>query len=421
LILVEDHTLPFVNVFLNFRTSPAFDPRGLEGLGSLVARLLPRGTQRRSRQALEEAIEALGTDLVCASQRDSVALGGAVLTRNLEAFAALLAELLHEPSFPEAEFERAQREVLAELAADRDDDTALAAIWLRRTLYAGHPFAHGTRGHIAGVGAITRADVLAHVPTVFTRPHLIVGASGDIDRPTLTRLLAPCIEGLPETERPFDFPSMPVHPGRRVVLVDKPDRSQAQLVIGHPGMTANDPDHLAVEIATMAFGGYFTSRLMNEVRVKRGWSYGAHARLGTERAGGSYVLQAAPSIEYAPETAALMLQEFEHLLEPGLSDGEIEFARESMLSAFPFRIETSALRASQVVQARLLGRPDDSVDTWCDRVRALTPDAIRDAARRRLTPNDCTLVMVCTADVVREKMEKLPGVVSVQVVPHDTP
>jgi zinc protease len=186
-------------------------------------------------------------------------------------------------------------------------------------------------------------------------------------------------------------------------------------------MTANDPDHLAVEIATMAFGGYFSSRLMDEVRVKRGWSYGAYARLGTERAGASYVLQAAPSTEYAPETAALMLEQFEKMVEPGLTDAEIEFARESMLNAFPFRVETPALRVAQVVQARLLGRPDDSIDTWRDRVRALSPDQIRDAARRRLTPQDCAIVMVCTADDVRAKMEALPGVASVEVVPHDTP
>lgn len=100
---------------------------------------------------------------------------------------------------------------------------------------------------------------------------------------------------------------------------------------------------------------------------------------------------------------------------------EIEFARESMLNAFPFRVETPALRVAQVVQARLLGRPDDSIDTWRDRVRALTAEHIRDAARRRLTLHDCAIVMVCTAADVRAKMEALPGVASVEVVPHDTP
>jgi zinc protease len=420
-ILAEDHTLPFVNVFMNFRASPAFDPPGRAGLGTLAARLLPRGTLRRDRNALEEAIEALGADLVCAAQRDSVSVGGAVLTRHLEAFVGLLTEVITAPALAESEFEKAKRELLAELAADRDDDATLAAVWLRRALYTGHPFAHGTRGTIAGVTATTREDVVAHLPTVLTRPHLIIGASGDVDRATLDRLLAPCLSALPDTERPFEFPPMPRPAGRRVVLVDKPDRSQTQLVIGHAGMTANDPDHLAVEIATMAFGGYFSSRLMDEVRVKRGWSYGAYARLGTERAGASYVLQAAPSTEYAPETAALMLEQFEKMVEPGLTDAEIEFARESMLNAFPFRVETPALRVAQVVQARLLGRPDDSIDTWRDRVRALSPDQIRDAARRRLTPQDCAIVMVCTADDVRAKMEALPGVASVEVVPHDTP
>jgi zinc protease len=158
---------------------------------------------------------------------------------------------------------------------------------------------------------------------------------------------------------------------------------------------------------------------MEEVRVKRGWSYGAHARIAVERAGGYYLLNAAPTSTYAPETVALLLSEFDRFVHEGLRDDEIEFARSYLVNAYPFRIETPGLRASQWVQSRLLGRPEDYVAQYVPRLKALSCDEVRDAVRRRLTPADLLVVMVCTADEVRPKMEALPGLTDLRIISHE--
>lgn len=419
MIVVEHHGLPFVNLFCNFGGGPAFDPPGRAGLTSLTNRMLARGTRHRTRAALEEAVEALGTDLITATQRDAVSVGGSVLTRNLELFTEILMEVLTEPAFEAEELEKVKREVCAELLSDRDDDGTLAAIWFRRLLYAGHPFGHGGQGTIAGVCAITREDVLAQAARLYTVENLLVSASGDVDAATVTRLLAKT-STLGSGRNTWGFPPPPKPPGRRVALIDKPERSQCQIIAGHVAFPASDPDALAIELATTAFGGTFTARLMEEVRVKRGWSYGAHARLAMERAGGYYLLNAAPATGYAPETAELLLSEYEKFVTEGLRDEEIDFARGYLINAFPFRVETPGLRAAQLTQARLLGRPDDHVDTYVKRLAALTCDEVRDAVRRRLTPSDALVVMVCTADEVRAKMEKLPGLTDLRVIPHES-
>lgn len=418
LLLVEHHGLPFANLFCNFQAGPAFDPPGRAGLTGVTNRMLARGTRRRGRNALEEAVEALGTELVTSTQRDAVTVGGSVLTRNLEAFAALLMEVLTEPAFTQDELDKVKREVASELLADRDDDGTLAAIWFRRLLYAGHPFGHGGQGTLSGVAAITRDEVLAHAAQTYTRDNLLVGASGDLDPQTAARLLAP-LDALPAGAHTWGFPEPPRPAGRRIALIDKPERTQAQILIGHPAFHAADPDYQAIELATTAFGGTFTARLMEEVRVKRGWSYGAHARIAVERAGGYYLLNAAPTSTYAPETVALLLSEFEKFVHEGLRDDEIEFARNYLVNAYPFRIETPGLRASQIVQSRLLGRPDDYVAGYVPRLKSLTPDEVRDAVRRRLTPADLLVVMVCTADEVRDKMAALPGVTDLRVISHE--
>ena len=418
MILVEHHGLPFTNLHCNFQAGPACDPPGRAGLTSLTNRMLARGTRHRTRNALEEAVENLGTDLVTSTQRDAVSVGGSVLTRNLEAFLGILMEVLTEPAFDPEELEKVKREVTSEILSDRDDDGTLAAIWFRRLLYAGHPFGHGGQGTLSGVGAITHDDVLAQAARMYTRDNLLIGASGDVDRATLERLLAP-LAALPAGRTPWEFPPAPGQNGRRVALIDKPDRTQTQIIIGHTAFHAADPDYHAVELATTAFGGTFTARLMEEVRVKRGWSYGAHARLAVERAGGYYLLNAAPATEYAPETVELLLAEYDKFVHEGLRDDEIDFARNYLINAFPFRVETPGMRASQQVQSRLLGRPDDYVAQYVGRMKALTCDEVRDAVRRRLSPANLLVVMVCTAAEVREKMERLPGLTELRIISHE--
>ena len=419
-ILVENRGLPFVNLYCNFQMGPAFDPPGRAGLTSLTNRMLARGTKQRGRAALEEAIEILGTELVTSTQRDAVSVGGSVLTRNLEKFLGILTEVLTESTFDADELEKVKREVCAELLSDRDDDGTLAAIWFRRLTFAGHAFGHGGQGTIPGVSAITREDVLAQAARMYTRDNMLVGASGDADVETLERLLAP-LSALPTGRPDWTFPAITPPVGRHIALIDKPDRTQAQIIVGHPSFQASDPDYHAVEIATTAFGGTFTSRLMEEVRVKRGWSYGAHARIAVERANGYFLMSAAPALGYAPETVGLLLSEYEKFVNEGLSDEEIDFARGYILKTYPFRVETAGLRSAQLVQSRLLGRPDDYVARYCERLAALSHDAIRDAVRRRLDPANLRVIIVGTAAEgdFQSKLEQLPGVTALTVIPHD--
>ncbi len=419
-ILVEEHGLPIVHVSLHFSGGPAFDPPGKEGLTALTNRMLMRGTAKRGRAELEEAIESLGTELYTGTQTYATSLAGTVLRRNLEPFLALVGEVLTEPSFPEGEVEKVKREMAAELEAARDDDGTLAAIWFRKLVYPGHPYGHITLGSARSLEGLTRQDVAAHYARFYTRENVIVGISGAVKREEMQQLLDTHLAGLP-TGAAADWNAIPKvrkPEKRRVVLVDKGDRSQVQLLIGHPALPADDPDAYAIQLATTAFGGTFTARLMEEVRVKRGWSYGAYARLGAERVAGYYTLSAAPAQTYADQTLDLMLNEYRKFIAEGLTDEEIEFARGYLVNSFAFSIETPSQRVGRLVQARLLGRPDDYVDTFVQRIKALTTDEVRDAVRRHLDADNLVVVMVCTAPPLRDKIAAIEGVAGVTLRPY---
>ncbi len=419
MILVEHHGFPIVHVNLYFRIGPAFDPPGKEGLTSLTNRVLIRGTESRGRAEIEEAVEGLGSELLTSTQNHAVGLGGTVLRRNLEAFLAIVGEVLTKPKLATEEVDKVRREMAAELEAARDEDSQLARMWFRRLLYPGHPFGHGSGGTAASLAAITPEDVRGHYKRYYTRANLVASASGDVTQVELDGLLDKALAGLAKGEAaPWKFPELPERSGRQVALIDKADRSQVQILIGHPAIDAKDPDVYALGIATTAFGGTFTARLMQEVRVKRGLSYGAYARLSTERMGGYYMLTAAPETKDAVATLELLFSEYSRFVKEGLTDEEIGFGRDYAVQAFPFSVDSASQLAVQRVRAHLLERPADYVDTYVERLKGTTNEQVRDAVRRRLTPDDLLVIMVCTAPPLRDAVAKLPGVKGVRVIPY---
>ena len=192
MILVSDAGFPFVHLNLYFRVGPAFDPPDKVGLTSLTNRMLLRGTKRRGRAELEEAIESLGTELYTSTQNHAVGLGGAVLTRHLDAFFGLVGEMLSQPAFAGEEVAKVRREMVAELEAARDEDSTLARLCFRRLVFADHPLGHGASGTRTSLERITAADVRAHFERHYTRQNLLVGASGDVSHDRLEALLRPC-------------------------------------------------------------------------------------------------------------------------------------------------------------------------------------------------------------------------------------
>lgn len=416
-ILVTDDAFPCAHVNLYFQVGPAFDPPDREGLTALTHRALIRGTAEHTRAELEEAVEILGAELITATRNHAVSLGGPVLTRHLDRYLDLVGEALTTPTFPPDEIEKVKREMQAELEAACDEDAPLARIWLRRLMYPDHPFGQGASGTRATLAAITPADVRAHAERIYTRRNMLVGASGAVTADHLAARLDHALASMPAGE-PLDwsFPPPPHPAGRRVGLIDRAGRSQAQILVGHPSIKAADPDFVPLQIALTAFGGTFTSRLMQSIRVERGWSYGAYARLAAERAGGSFMMTAAPSTENAVDTLALLFDELDRFVDGGLGDDEIEFARDHLARAFPFTVETAGLQVTQRVRARLLGRPDDVIETWLADLAAPTPDQIRAAVRRQIRPADLTAVMVGSWDAALQKaVAQIDGVTSVEV------
>ncbi|HVK83937.1 MAG TPA: pitrilysin family protein [Kofleriaceae bacterium] len=387
------------------------DPRGVEGLHRHASLLARRGAGRRDRAALDETLDGLGAALEIGVSRDAVSLSGVVLSRHLDAVIELAADVLAEPRFDEGEHARLLRETPQVLDEIRDDDSALATRWFDWLCSPGHAYGRTSLGTQTSLTRIDRASAIELWKREVVADNLVLGLAGDIDERAAARVVTRLTERLPPTPRPaaqLEAPPAPTR-GRRTILVDKPDRTQAQLRIGHLSARYGDPDTAALAIAEAVFGGMFSSRLMQEIRVKRGWSYGAGCALRRSRLPHWFEIWMAAGIDVAGQAVALTLDLFADYAANGPTDDEVDFARGYLIGAMPFHVATARQRMQLAVRDAVFELPPDYTSKLPEVLGALTADDVRAACRRHLHPEDAVTVAVTTAEDAQQALSQASG------------
>jgi len=422
MFLERSDALPLVDLYVVCETGSMHDPVGREGALNLALRTLRRGTRARSAHEIDAALDRLGAELSTSVDATTATVHAAVIRRNLPALLDLLAEILNEPTFPAAEFAQVAREVRADLIDSRDDDRTLAGRWFRRTLFAGHPFGRPAPGTPRTLNALSREHALRAWKRTAVGTNLLLAAAGDITEDELSAFRARVLPRLPVGEAPAREVEAP-RPlrGRRLVLVDKPARSQTQIYIGNLGGHPRDRDHLALVLGNTIFGGTFTARLMREVRSKRGWSYGASSRLGRDRAREAWSMWTFPAATDAAACVKLQLGLLRKLVETGVTERELSFAKSFLARSQAFDVDTPTKRLWQRLDRRLLELPANYHARYVERLQAVTRDEVNAALQRRLSPDHLLVSVVATASELRAPLEKaIANLESTLVVPYET-
>ncbi len=389
--------LGFVDLVLAFDAGAASDPDEREGLTQLTMRLMRCGTARQTRAELDAEVERLGAHLEVGAGLHRVSIRGRVIRENLEPFARLMLGLLLEPALREDDFAQAQRLLLAEVMSKRDEDQDLAGRAFRRALFGGGRHGRPSSGTVASLRRVTREDCARRHRELCAQETVLAAAAGDAEEAEIRRLLVEPLSTLPERSavRRSDEQPTPQR-GVRVLLVDKPERTQAQIYLGHLGPKPGREHHDGLLVSSVAFGGTFSGRLMQEVRVKRGWSYGAYARLTRSRTDDGWHVWTFPAAKDLGPCLALVRGMLRDLQRDGVTADELAFARGYIVGSSVFLIDTPADRLERRIETATLGFPPDYYPNLRGRVEAVTLEKAHAATQACVHPDDLVVAVVCT-------------------------
>ena len=419
---VESSTvLPLVSLSLSLRSGALADAEGKDGLSRITARMMRRGCKGMTSPEIESAVDRLGGEFGFDVGPSIISLHGQVIRRNLQPFIELLARILGTPTFDAEELARLKRETVAELLETRDNDRALAGLAFRRALFSGHPYARTAAGRLASVETITRDEVVATYTKRFVQSDIVLGFAGAITEDEAKTLGSVLVRAVPEGAQVPTVLTDPTPPsGRHLYFVDKPERTQTQILIGALGTHPRDPDHHPLVAATAVFGGTFTSRMMREIRSKRGWSYGTSARLSIERKRHAFTMGAFPAAADCAPCVALELKLLEDFTRDGITARELAFIKNYLIRSQAFEIDTAPKRLGQALEVELLDLPADYHTGYLDHVRAVTLESANAAVQSRLSADNLVVVVVGTASEILEPVLKaIPNLVDHSVQPFD--
>ena len=422
LLLERDASLPLVHGGVCTRTGAAEDPESQLGLTRLAGRLMRRTAGGMRAEEVDARIDRMGAAMGLDSGHGSTALSGSVLERSFDEFMRLFEQMLGSPGFAEDELERLKRETLAELTEILDSDQQLAQRWFLRSLFAGHPYGRTVIGTEKTLQAITVADVRRCYERHFTRRNLVFSFAGAVDRERVERASRAIWEALPPGSADVSPPPEPRAPqGRRLVFVDKPERTQTQILIGGIGTHPSDDDFFPLLVANTVFGGTFTARLTQEVRAKRGWSYGAYSSLGYDRRRQAFSMWTFPKADDAAACMALQLDMLSDWWKTGITAEELGWAKRYLAQSQAFSCDTAAKRLGLELDELTSDLPPGHYARYVASVFGVTLEQANRAIQSRLSLDDLTIVVVGTQSAIGDAVRRaIPQLSEERTVPFDT-
>ena len=392
--LVNEPAIPFIAIEIAFKGGTALDFQDKTGATNLMVGLLEEGTSDMDATAFRRASESLAANFGFSANRDSVRISAQVLKSNVEEALALLRKAIMYPAFSNVAFSRVKAQVISGLESSLKDPQTIANQTLNEIAFAGHPYALPSSGTLETVGALTPANLVDAQRAVLTKDHLVVSVVGDVTSAELGPMLDTLLGGLPETgvKLPQKI-AFGATGGTTVVDFPSP---QSQALWAQPiSVDLDHPDFMPLFVMNHILGGGgFGSRLTDEVREKRGLTYGIYsyiARLGaTEYFGGSV----ASANQTIAEVIAVVKDEWKRMAEGGVTKVELENAKRYLTGSYPLRFDGNAKIAGVMTGMQIDGFVPDYINTRNDRLNAVTLEDVARVSQAYLKPDELRFVVV---------------------------
>jgi zinc protease len=415
-IVVERLGTPLVAAQVLIKNGGEVDPPELAGLANMTADLLTKGTEKRSATNIAEAVEALGATLDTAGRWDASRVSLNVMSSKIGPAMEIVADVVRRPTFKEDEIERLRQQTLDDLTVELGDPGSIARYVAARVVFGDAPYGQPLTGTPQTIARITRNDFVKYHGMYYRPDNAILVIGGDIKAAAAFKLAEQLFGDWkkPATPLPPIAVPKPATADARVIVIDKPDAGQAAVVVARTGIERADPDYFRGLVTNSVLSGY-SGRLNQEIRIKRGLSYGAGSILETRRRVGPFVASSQTKNPSAAEVAKLLLEEVNRLATAPVPDIELEPRKAVVIGGFSRNLETAAGLVNQVASLALYGVGFDEINRFISSVQAITAADVQRFAGAKLDAKGVNVVIVGNAkDFLPELTKAFPNV---QVIP----
>jgi len=395
LLTVERHNLPIVMVNVGIKAGSLIEPEEKAGLANLAAELLTAGTKKRTASEINEEIDFVGASLDASGGDDYVTVALSVLKKDLNLGFDLLSDIILNPSFPEGELNKKIERIKGSLKAQEDDPHFVASREFSKAVFGAHPYGRLTMGSPETLDKIKRDDLINFHSAYYVPNNAIMSVVGDITIEEVKDLLIKYFTKWQRKEVKVPYPLEPKRlKERKTTAIDK-DLTQANIILGHIGISRDNPDYYAVSVMNYILGGGgFASRLMQNLREEKGLVYDIHSFFSANKYGGSFQVGLQTKNESANTSIEEILKEIKRIREAPVTDAELSDAKAFLTGSFPMRIETSSRIANFLVAVEYYGLGIDYIDKYPVYINSVTKEDVLRVAKKYLDPENFVLVVV---------------------------
>jgi zinc protease len=396
------------------------DPENCAGLSYLTGQSLLRGTKTRSYEDLVNAIEVLGAQVVMGSDEKFTYLEATLLASSWLPFLSLLQEVLTAPAFDAQELERLKRLTQGELKGELQDPQSLAARALMTLFYSGTRLSLPIAGQVQSIASIKREDVQSFFEKFYVKENMILGVSSSFSKAEITSQISKSLNSIPTGQKNHRTLNHPTLKGRKSVIVEREGLATIPFYLAIPGVSDNDPKRMALDVANTIFGSDYPSRIIRELRDKRGWNYSAHTSfgelMGASSEPGLFSLAAFPSIGLAKKMLPLALELFEEFVKNGVTDEELREAKEGLSKSYLFEVDTAEKRLDRRLRGLMTGRGFDSIEIFRKKLQDLRLNEVNEIIQDRFQLKNLGMAVVGETRQIRSILVSLPFMEAVEVI-----
>ncbi len=396
---VETHAIPVLDISVEFDAGSRRDPAGKAGLAALTNGSLDKGIVGEGREDVTEA-QILDTFADAGALRsnmtgmDRAGYSLRVMSGHAESESAIrmMAQLLAKPSFPEALLERDKARLVASLKEEMTRPDSIAAKAFRKDIYPAHPY--GESSTPESVERITREDMMEFHKTHYVANRAVISLVGDIDVERARQIAREISSGLIVSDR--DLPTLPdvTVPAGKTNVIAHP-ATQAHILIGMPALRRGDPDFFALTVGNYILGGGgFSSRLMDEVREKRGLSYSVYSQFQPMLQPGPFIISLQTEKKQATDAISVVNATLDDFLRKGPDATELQSARDHLVNSFAMKMDNNLKVLELIAMIGYYRLPLDYLDHWTEKVAQVTAADVKDAMNRKLNEGKMVTVIV---------------------------